>query len=117
MPALKRSKPAKKTFAKRRPTAAKPIRKAAPKPRPAADGPAAVEAYLAAVPADQRAALQKLRDLIKSIAPQATECISYQMPTFKHHGGLVAYAAFKKHCTFFVMNLHTIKAHAAELNG
>jgi len=53
-----------------------------------------VEDYLASVLADARAALLKLRKTIRSAAPKATEEISYQVPTFKQNGGLVAYAAF-----------------------
>lgn len=119
MPTTKRSKASQtaKTKSAKKRSPAKPTRKAAPKTPAATDGPAAVDAYLAALPAEQRAALQALRELIKSVAPLATECISYQMPTFKHHGGLVSYAAFKKHCTLFVLNLHTIPAHAAALKA
>jgi uncharacterized protein YdhG (YjbR/CyaY superfamily) len=58
--------------------------------------------YLARVPEDKRAALQKLRQTIKSIVPDAIEVISYQIPTFKHDGRmLVSYAAFAEHCSFF----------------
>ena len=65
-------------------------------------GPASVEDYLAALPEDQRAALEKLRKTIKAAAPEATETISYQMPAFKNQGRfLVSYAAFKDHCSFF----------------
>ena len=58
-----------------------------------------------------------LRKRIKAIVPRATEVISYQIPTFKHHGGLVAYAAFPDHCSFFVMSPNGMRAHAAELKG
>jgi uncharacterized protein YdhG (YjbR/CyaY superfamily) len=65
-------------------------------------GPTGVEDYLAALPEDQRAALGKLRKTIRAAAPEATETISYQMPTFKDHGRvLVYYAAFKDHCSLF----------------
>lgn len=63
---------------------------------------ASVSAYLRAVPSAQRAALQRLRRTIKAAAPQATEGISYGIPMFKHHGGLVGYAAFKDHCSLFM---------------
>ena len=58
--------------------------------------------YLANVPAEQRAALEKLRQTIKAVAPDAVEVISYQIPTFKRQGRmLVSYAAFAEHCSFF----------------
>ena len=62
---------------------------------------ASVAAYLRAVPPAPRAALQKLRKTIKAAAPEATEVISYGIPSFKHHGYLVGFAAFKNHCSFF----------------
>jgi uncharacterized protein YdhG (YjbR/CyaY superfamily) len=76
-----------------------------------------VDDYLATVPADARAALMKLRQVIRAAAPRATEGISYQIPTFKHHGPLVAFAAFKDHCGFYVMSPEVMRAHAAELEG
>ena len=60
-----------------------------------------VDDYLATLPADARATLEKLRKTIRAAAPKATEGISYQMPMFKHHGMLVGFAAFKDHCSFF----------------
>lgn len=58
--------------------------------------------YLARVPDEFRAALEKLRQTIGSIVPEAVEVISYQIPTFKLKGRmLVSYAAFSDHCSFF----------------
>ncbi len=74
-------------------------------------GPNSVDEYLALVPHDARAALEKLRKTIKTAAPDTTETISYQMPTFKYQGrALVGFAAFKNHCSLFpysakIMNL------------
>jgi uncharacterized protein YdhG (YjbR/CyaY superfamily) len=60
---------------------------------------AAVEAYLAALPEDQRACLTALRGLIARHLPDATECLSYAMPGFRHPGGrmVAGYAAFSRH--------------------
>ena len=74
-----------------------------------------VEAYLADVPDVPRATLEKLRKTIKAAAPKATEGISYQIPVYKHHGMLVGFAAFKNHCSFFVMSYAVLKAHREEL--
>jgi uncharacterized protein YdhG (YjbR/CyaY superfamily) len=64
--------------------------------------PTSVDDYLAALPEEPRAALEELRKTIKAAAPEATETISYQMPTFKDQGRfLVSYAAFKDHCSLF----------------
>ncbi|TFG67323.1 MAG: DUF1801 domain-containing protein [Thermomicrobiales bacterium] len=65
-------------------------------------GPTTVEDYLTALPDDRRAALELLRDTIKIAAPDATESIAYQMPTFRTHERiLVSYAAFKNHYSLF----------------
>jgi uncharacterized protein YdhG (YjbR/CyaY superfamily) len=60
-----------------------------------------VDDYLAALPQNQRRALESLRRTIKSAAPKATEGISYQIPTYKHQGMLVSFAAFKNHLSLF----------------
>jgi len=55
---------------------------------------AQVDAILAALPDDQRVALQSLRETIASAALEAVEAISYSLPAFKYHGRpLVSYAA------------------------
>ena len=61
-----------------------------------------VDGYLAALPADQRAALEHLRRVILSAAPGAVESISYGIPTFKVKGKAVAHlGAAAKHCAFY----------------
>jgi uncharacterized protein YdhG (YjbR/CyaY superfamily) len=80
--------------------------------------PESVEDYLAALPEESRTALETLRKTIKAAAPEATEAISYQIPTFKDHGrSLVAYAAFKNHCSLFPMSMKVIKEHEEELSS
>jgi uncharacterized protein YdhG (YjbR/CyaY superfamily) len=79
---------------------------------------AQIDARLAALPADQRAALQTLRQRIAAAAPAAEEAISYGMPAFRYHGrSLVSYAAFKAHCSFFPMSSALIEGHRDELAG
>ncbi|MDE3187847.1 MAG: DUF1801 domain-containing protein [Acidobacteriota bacterium] len=66
----------------------------------------AVEAYLARVPEPARGTLEKVRAAIRAAAPAAaTEGLSYGMPALHYKGALVAYAAFKNHCSFFPMSL------------
>jgi uncharacterized protein YdhG (YjbR/CyaY superfamily) len=78
--------------------------------------PTSVDDYLAALPEESRAALEKLRKSIKAAAPEATETISYQMPTFKDHGRfLVSFAAFKNHCSLFPASKAVMEAHGEEL--
>ena len=79
---------------------------------------AQIDARLAALPADQRAALQALRTAIAAAAPEAEEAISYGMPAFRYHGrSLVSYAAFTAHCSFFPMSSGLLEAHRDELAG
>jgi uncharacterized protein YdhG (YjbR/CyaY superfamily) len=73
---------------------------------------AQIDATLAALPADQRAALQALRETIAAAAPDAEETISYSMPAFRYHGrALVSYSAFKAHCSLFPMSAALIESH------
>ena len=83
--------------------------------RNASPSAADVDAYLASIPEDARAALQKLRRVIRSAAPKATEAISYQIPTFRYNGPLVSFAAFPNHCGFYVLSPAVMEAHKAEL--
>lgn len=58
--------------------------------------------YLAALPDDQRAALERLAEHIKAAAPGAEECFSYQMPAFKLDGKMLVWmGATKNHCAFY----------------
>ena len=76
-----------------------------------------VDNYLSRLPDEQRAALEKIRQTIKSFVPDAIEVISYQVPTFKYQGRmLVSYAAFEEHCSFFP-GAAPIEAHRDELNS
>ena len=62
-----------------------------------------VDDYLAGLPTTRRAALEELRQTIKTAAPEATETIAYKMPAFRSHGGqfLVSFAAYKAHYSLF----------------
>lgn len=63
--------------------------------------PTTIDEYIATFPADVQDILQKVRETIKTAAPQATEAISYGMPTFKLEGNLVHFGAFKTHLGFY----------------
>jgi uncharacterized protein YdhG (YjbR/CyaY superfamily) len=77
-----------------------------------------VESYLAAVPEPHRSTLEKVRAAIRSVVPkETTEEISYGMPSFRYKGGLVAYAAFKAHCSFFPMSGSLVEEYADELKA
>ena len=78
---------------------------------------ATIDEYLAGVPDDKRAALERLREQIHAAAPEATEAISYGRPAFKLDGRwFVGFGAAKEHCSFYAGRA-PIEAHAAELTG
>ena len=75
-----------------------------------------VELYLAALSADKRAALEKLRSTIRAAAPAAEECISYRLPAFRLNGKpLVAFGASANHCAFYPMSSSIVAAHKRRL--
>ena len=55
-----------------------------------------IEQYLAAIPPEEAEALSRLRATIRSVAPDATESISYGIPTFKHGGRPLIYLGTSK---------------------
>ena len=60
-----------------------------------------IDEYIGLYPSEVQDILTTLRKVIKELAPEATEKISYQMPTFAMHGNLVHFAAYKKHIGFY----------------
>jgi uncharacterized protein YdhG (YjbR/CyaY superfamily) len=90
----------------------------APKSVSRETGKAEVEAYLARVAEPARTTLEKVRAMIRAVAPkEATEAISYKIPSFQYKGALVWYAAFKKHCSFFPMDHSLADEFAEELKS
>jgi uncharacterized protein YdhG (YjbR/CyaY superfamily) len=80
--------------------------------------PKDIDEYLAGVPEPARDTLSKVRAAIRSAVPrEATEAITYGMPAFKYKGSLVAFAAFKKHCSLFPMSMAVIAEFKNELKG
>ncbi len=64
--------------------------------------PRTVDEYLARLPEPSRGALQRVRTIVRDvIPPEATEVISYGIPTFKYNGMLMSFAAFSDHCSVF----------------
>lgn len=60
-----------------------------------------IDDYILTFPEDVQELLQTLRTVIKEVAPEASEKISYQMPTFELFGNLVHFAAYKNHIGFY----------------
>ena len=63
--------------------------------------PQDIDEYISRFPQDVQVKLNKLRVAIREAAPEATEKISYQMPTFALEGNLVHFAAYKNHIGFY----------------
>jgi len=79
--------------------------------------PKNVDEYLAGVPEPARGTLNKIRAAIRSaVPPEATEGISYGIPTFNYQGPLVWLAAFSNHCSLFP-SAAVIEAFKDELKG
>jgi uncharacterized protein YdhG (YjbR/CyaY superfamily) len=79
--------------------------------------PEEVEAYLAALPDDIRASLERVRSIIRETAPECTERVSYRIPIFRLRKDLVDLSAQKNHCSLHSMSPPLMKAMAEELKG
>ena len=75
-----------------------------------------IDDVLSKLPADQRAALQSLRNAILSVMPEAEEVISYGVPMFKRNGkGVISMSAKKDYCSLHLMSPPLAKAMEKEL--
>ena len=64
--------------------------------------PKTIDAYLKGLRPDQKAAVQRLRQIIHAAAPRAEECISYQIPAFRLDGkGLIWFGAGANHSAIY----------------
>lgn len=63
---------------------------------------ATVADYLDAAPEDRRAGLEDLRRTVRTVAPQAAECIAYDMPAYRLNGRFMcSFGAYKHHYSLF----------------
>lgn len=84
-----------KKFRNRRPAVAVP-----PFPSRGA-APSTIDEYIGAFPRDVQKKLTSLRAAIRKAAPEATEKMSYGMPTFFQKKNLVHFAAYQHHVGFY----------------
>ncbi len=63
--------------------------------------PKSIDEYISSFPEETRLLLEKMREAIKSVAPEAKEVISYRMPAFKLNKVLVYFATHKNHIGFY----------------
>lgn len=68
----------------------------------ATDAPATMDAYIARFPSEVRERLEAIRGTIQSLAPDAAETISYQIPTFTLADTYLLYfAGWKQHVSLY----------------
>ena len=77
-----------------------------------------VDQYIAHLPADVQAALERVRGAIRKALPGALETISYQIAAFKQDGATVVYfAGWKEHYSLYPANERLVAAFKDELAG
>jgi uncharacterized protein YdhG (YjbR/CyaY superfamily) len=61
-----------------------------------------VDEYIAAQPAAAQVVLERVRGTIRKALPEAEEVISYKIPAYKQHGGVLLYfAGWKQHFSLY----------------
>lgn len=78
-----------------------------------------IDEYIMQFPSEIQEKLQIIRKVIKESAPEATEKISWQMPTFYLYGNLVHFAAHKRHIGFYpgAKAIEVFKSELSEYNS
>ncbi len=75
-----------------------------------------IDDYISTFSPNVRNILEEIRRAIRDAAPTAEEAISYGMPTFKLHGNLVHFAAYKNHIGFYPSGPSAIEAFKDQLS-
>ena len=75
-----------------------------------------IDEYISKFPLETQKKLKQIRAAVKEIAPEATELISYGIPTFDLNGHLVHFAGFKNHIGFYPAPSGVQKFNSALLN-
>lgn len=76
-----------------------------------------IDTYIALQPEGVKEILEEMREIIRSVAKDVEEVISYGMPAFKYHGMLVGFAGAKHHCGFYPWNGSTVAQFKDELQA
>ena len=79
--------------------------------------PDEIDAYLAALPDDVRLCLERVRRIVREIAPESTERVSYGVPIFRLQVDLVGMSARAGRCSLHTMSPSLVRAMAEELKG
>jgi len=79
---------------------------------------ATVDAYLARVKGERRAALDAVRSAMRKLLPRAEEVIRYGMPAFRLEGGIVGgFAVTSTGCSYYPFSGRTLRTLADDLEG
>jgi len=79
--------------------------------------PTTVDEYIQSQPEVYRKSLEQLRDLIRKLAPEAKESMSYGIACYTYHYMFVGFSAHKNHFTFTSMSNSLFKKMEEELEG
>jgi uncharacterized protein YdhG (YjbR/CyaY superfamily) len=82
----------------------------------AAAKPATIDAYIRAAPPAGRAHLERIREILREVAPDAQEAIKWGQPFFIEPRFLFSFNANKAHLNF-APSASTLAAFAKELDG
>lgn len=87
------------------------------RPDPNRHTPLEIDEYLGAPAPEFRATLEQLRAIVKGIAPDCTERVSYKAPIFRLKEDFVAISAAKNHCSLHTMSKAISVARKDELKA
>ena len=74
-----------------------------------------IDAYLENLAPERRAALARLRSLIRETVPAALETMKYTMPTYEYEDQMLCAFASQKHYLSLYMDVDVVAAHKSEL--
>jgi uncharacterized protein YdhG (YjbR/CyaY superfamily) len=75
-----------------------------------------VDEYISAQPETVQPVLKRVRSIIRKALPGAEEVISYRVPAYRLHGGIVLYfAGWKHHYSLYPAGKHLVAAFRAQL--
>lgn len=78
--------------------------------------PVSVDEYIEMQNPEARAHIEKLRNIIRSCVPDASERIAWSMPTYQKNGRSVGFAACQKHVSLYP-DAGTLEELRSQLNG
>src|SRR5690606_32973601 len=82
------------------------------------DGFDTVDEYIASITdGARRATLERVRAVIKNVAPDVKESISYQIPAYRYHGVLIYFGAWKNHWALYPLSSAIKEAFHRQLSG